>query len=193
MLVKVLALFCALLVANYASAFAPNTINLVAGRKYPKYYDGNTTNAQFFYTEGMAYDLALNLLYVADSNNHLVRVVDLTTKIVSTLAGNITTGEGSYSGDGGPALQAGLNYPTDVALDGSGNLLIVDKKNNCIRNVNLTSKIITTAYGTCDNAVYTCATTCSNYPTLSGLQLNQPTGVSVIGTGSNQLGVFLKF
>jgi hypothetical protein len=192
MLVKVLALICTLLVAaDYASAFAPNTINLVAGRLYPNYYDGNITRAQFYGTDGMAYDSALNLLYVVDYSNHLIRVVDLTNNIVSTLAGDYTKG-GSFYGDGGPALQAGLNYPTDIALDGNGNLLIADKLNNCIRSVNLTSKVITTAYGTCVSTSV-CATTCSNNPTVSGLKLNRPSGVSVTGTGSNQLGAFLKF
>jgi hypothetical protein len=48
-----------------------------------------------------AYDSASKLLYAADTQNHLIRVVDLTTNIVSTLAGDITTGAGYY-GNGGP-------------------------------------------------------------------------------------------
>jgi RHS repeat-associated protein len=65
-------------------------------------------------------------------------------------AGDITTVAGSgydgYSGDNGPAISAGLNYPLGASIDSSGNLYIADDANNRIREVNAaTGKIITVA------------------------------------------------
>ncbi len=51
-----------------------------------------------------------------------------------------------YSGDGGAATNASLNYPYGVALDASGNLYIADTYNNRIRKVD-TNGIITTVAG----------------------------------------------
>ncbi len=59
-------------------------------------------------------------LYIADSGNFRVRRVDLTTGIITTVAGN---GSPYNSGDGGPAVMAGLN-PGSIAVDPSGNLFI---------------------------------------------------------------------
>ncbi len=56
-------------------------------------------------------------------------------------------GMGSYSGDGGPAVEAHLNYPQAVAVDRMGNLYIADTWNQRIRRVD-TSGIITTIAGT---------------------------------------------
>ena len=63
-----------------------------------------------------------------------VRKVNAGNGIITTVAGNVSQG-GNYSGDGGPATSAGLNYPTTVAVDGSGNLFIADFCNNLIRRV----------------------------------------------------------
>ena len=72
----------------------------------------------------------------------------------TTLAGTavvadwrIHTLAGGSNGDGGPAVQAKLEEPSDVAVDSSGNLYITDYRNNRIRKVN-TSGIITTVAGT---------------------------------------------
>ena len=60
-------------------------------------------------------------MYVADSNNHRIRKVTVSTGIITTIAG---TGSGSYSGDNGAATSAALNIPYGVALDASGILLV---------------------------------------------------------------------
>jgi uncharacterized protein (TIGR03437 family) len=68
--------------------------------------------------------------------------------VISTIAGNGTLG---VSGDGGPAIAAGLKLPTDVAIDSAGNIYIVDYGNNVIRKVDTTGKISTFAgNGTAD-------------------------------------------
>jgi sugar lactone lactonase YvrE len=63
------------------------------------------------------------------------------TPLITTVAGS-TSG---YSGDGGAATAAKLNYPVAVALADSGKLYIADKLNNCVRKVSPTGKIATVA------------------------------------------------
>ena len=60
-------------------------------------------------------------LYIADSNNNYVRKVSNGT--ITTIAGN---GSYSFSGDGAPAIQAGINGPVGLALDSAGNLFIAE-------------------------------------------------------------------
>ena len=118
----------------------------VAGNGTPGYSgDGSpSTEAQLNRPTGVAVD-ASNNLYIADYLNHRVRKVD-TNSIITTVAGNGTAG---YSGDGGSAPEAELNYPLGVAVDGLGNLYISDKYNNCIRRVD-SNGIITTVAGNGD-------------------------------------------
>lgn len=71
-------------------------------------------------------------LFIADTENHVVRVVDLETGIIDRVAG---TGETGDSGDGGPALGARLRRPFGIALDAAGDLYIADTLNNLIRKV----------------------------------------------------------
>jgi RHS repeat-associated protein len=102
---------------------------------------GLATEAKLRCPRGVAVDGSGNI-YIADMNNNRIRKVD-TNGIITTVAGDGTDG---YSGDGGPAAQAELNWPDDVAVDGSGNLYIADTHNQCIRKVD-TSGIITTVAG----------------------------------------------
>ncbi|MEN6604459.1 MAG: IPT/TIG domain-containing protein [Bryobacteraceae bacterium] len=88
------------------------------------------TSATLRYPEGLAFDSAGNL-YVADSNNHVIRKIDK-SGIITTVAGSGTYG---FSGDGGPATQATMGYPNDVYVDKSGNLYIVDTVNSRVRYV----------------------------------------------------------
>lgn len=80
---------------------------------------------------GLSLDSVGNLL-ISDSSRNTVRRVDRKTGVISTVAGN---GAADFSGDGGPALQASLNFPTALATDGDGNLYIADRRNDAIRVV----------------------------------------------------------
>ena len=62
--------------------------------------------------------------------------------VITTVAGN---GNLVFSGDGGPATKAGIGIPPDVAIDGAGNLYIVDRNNNRIRKVDTSGSISTFA------------------------------------------------
>lgn len=86
----------------------------IAGNGSPGRKDGAFESAQFDDPQGMA--LNGNILYVADRRNHLLRELDLKAKTVKTIAG---TGEQDRDrGEGGPALERGLNSPWDLLLDG---------------------------------------------------------------------------
>jgi len=71
-------------------------------------------------------------LYIADTDNHRVRVVDPTTGVITTVAGN---GVAGFAGDGGMPTAASLQRPWGIAVDGAGNLYIADTLNNRIRKV----------------------------------------------------------
>ena len=90
----------------------------------------------------LPYDVAADgsgNVYIADSNNHRIRRIDADGTI-TTVAG---TGTGGFSGDGGPATAAQLDFPTGVAVDGSGNLYIADVFNRRIRRVDADGTITT--------------------------------------------------
>ncbi|MCS7026710.1 MAG: hypothetical protein NZV14_18075 [Bryobacteraceae bacterium] len=83
-------------------------------------------------------------LYVCEIGNHVIRRIDLKTRIITTVAGS---GKPGYSGDGGPATEALLNEPYEVRFDKTGNMFFVEMKNHLIRRVDARSKIISTVAG----------------------------------------------
>jgi O-antigen biosynthesis protein len=87
-------------------------------------------------------------IYIADTLNYRVRMIDSKTGLIHTVAGNGQAGDGVEVGDGGPATGATLNMPSDVALDPkSGDLYIADMHHNRIRRVDARTHIITTVAG----------------------------------------------
>jgi thiol-disulfide isomerase/thioredoxin len=81
--------------------------------------DGSFDHASFFRPQGLALDG--DLLYIADTENHVIRAVDLAARRVSTLAG--TGRMGAWGDQGGAARETPLNSPWDLVL--SGRLLFV--------------------------------------------------------------------
>jgi sugar lactone lactonase YvrE len=90
---------------------------------------------------GVTVDTVGNL-YIADTNNHVIRKVTISTGTITTVAGNGTAG---YSGDRGLAIDATLNFPYAVAFDNAGNMLIPDSANNVVRKVDTAGTISTLA------------------------------------------------
>jgi uncharacterized protein (TIGR03437 family) len=100
---------------------------------------GSPINASINGPQGIAFDSAGNM-YIADTGNHRIRKVS--AGVITTIAG---TGVAGFSGDGGPAVNAQLNYPKDVALDAAGDVFIVDSYNFRIRMVTPDGNIQTIA------------------------------------------------
>ena len=101
---------------------------------------GQATAAQLTIPTGVAVDSVGNV-YIADAGAHRIRKVSA-AGVISTVAGNGTPG---YSGDGGAATAAQLDFPTAVAVDPSGNLYLVDTGNERIRKVTSEGVISTVA------------------------------------------------
>ena len=124
----------------------------------------------------LPYDVAVDSsgnLYITDRNNHRIRKVD-STGTITTIAG---TGKDGFSGDGGPASQAQLNFPTGVAVDGEGNLYIADAPNDRIRKVDSIGTITTIA-GTGEQGFS------GDGGPASQAQLDHPRAVAVDGEGN---------
>jgi sugar lactone lactonase YvrE len=87
---------------------------------------------------------AAGVLYATDGNGNKVWAIDVQTGAQRVVAG---TGEPGFSGDGGQATLARLNYPYDVAVDAEGNLFISDHGNERVRRVDTKTGVITTVLG----------------------------------------------
>ncbi|HUA59061.1 MAG TPA: hypothetical protein VML19_09930, partial [Verrucomicrobiae bacterium] len=123
-----------------------NTITTIAGTYNQCKYGGDggpATSAYLCHPQGLALDSSGNL-YIADSGNYRVRKL-VPTGTISTCAG---TGSGGYSGDGGPATSAELNWPSGVAVDNGADLFINDQNNCRVREVEFSTQIISTVAGT---------------------------------------------
>src|SRR2546422_11211749 len=95
---------------------------------------------------GLAIDPAGQFLYFAESGSDRVRRVEFATSIINHVAG---IGETCYSGDSGPAAEAGLYLPLDVAFDSQGDLYICDSGSNRIRKIDMQTGVMDTIVGTC--------------------------------------------
>ena len=71
-------------------------------------------------------------LFIADTDNHRVRAVDLTTGVIQTVAGS---GAAGYAGDGGAAREAAFHRPFGIGIAPSGDLYVADTFNNRVRRV----------------------------------------------------------
>jgi sugar lactone lactonase YvrE len=149
------------------------TISTVAGTGTAGYSGdgGQATSAKLYSPTGVAVDSSGNL-YIADHQNNRVRKV-ATDGTISTVAG---TGTAGYSGDGGSATSAQLDYPTGVAVDSSGNLYVGDFYNNRVRKVTAGGTISTVA------GTGTAGYSGDGGPAASA-QLNAPSSVAVDAAG----------
>jgi len=158
-------------------------INTVAGNGTGGYAGDNglATNAEIKVVNGMAVD-AYGNIYIADSSNNRIRKVNSATGIITTVAGN---GSSGYNGDGIQAISAELNNPNGVAVDGYGNIYIADTSNYRIRKVTVSTGIITTVAG---EGVTGLGCIFNNYngdnQQATSAYLDNPTGVAVDTSGN---------
>lgn len=149
-------------------------ITTIAGTGSQGFYGdgGLAVSAALYYPRAVAIDAGGNY-FVADSFNNRVRRIDAATGVITTVAGS---GTPSFSGDGGPAVSAGIRSDWGVALDSSGNLFIADSGNGRIRRVDAVTGIITTVAGNTGSA--------GDGGPATAAALNYPYGVAVDITGN---------
>jgi hypothetical protein len=130
--------------ANVVHKVTPSGVSTIVaggGTNATVSYGGAATGAQLKQPAGVAVDDAGNL-FIADSGNHIVRMVDSTTGNISTVAGNGTAGN---TGNGGPATSASLNAPYGLTTDSRGNVYVSDITANVVRSFSPGSNIVTVA------------------------------------------------
>ncbi|WP_263359897.1 FG-GAP-like repeat-containing protein [Acidicapsa ligni] len=144
---------------------------------------GPAINASFVSPSGVAVDSSGNL-YIADTFSNVVRLVNASSGVITTVAGkaSLENYTGGYTGDGGPATSAELNSPEAVAVDNSGNLYIADTNNYVIRKVTASNGVITTAVG--DGTGSPCYSFGGDGGPASSVALCSPEGVAVDGGGN---------
>ncbi|GHU61064.1 hypothetical protein FACS189445_2630 [Spirochaetia bacterium] len=133
--------------------------------------DDTGTAAQFNSPNGITIDGSGNHLYVADTGNHRIRKIVISTGVVSSLAGNGTPG---YSMGTGTAAM--FNQPNGITIDGSGNLYVADTHNHRIRQIVISSGVVTllAGYGSPGYAD----------GTGTAARFNQPNGITIDGSGN---------
>jgi len=120
---------------------ATGAVTTIAGSITNGTNDGTGTAASFYNPCGIVSDGQGNL-YIADGLNSTIRKIVIATGKVTTIAGS--TNMGSSDGKG---TAASFNYPSALVLDGQGNLFVVDEGNNEIRQIALTSGMVSTLAG----------------------------------------------
>ncbi len=125
-------------------------------------------------------------IYIADTLNYRVRMIDHATGFIHTIAGDGRAGENEDDvGDGGPAVNAHLNMPSDAVLAPNGDIYIADMHHQRVRRIDARTRIITTVAGngrwgnTGDGGLATRAT-------LAG-----PAGIAVVPDPQGKLTLFI--
>src|SRR5215471_16385059 len=130
--------------------FTTKAISVIAGTGKPGYSGdgGPASSAQMNAPHEVRFDSKGNI-FVAERDNHVIRFIDMKSKMISTAAG---IGERGFSGDGGPANKAQLNQPHSIVLDKADNGYICDIMNNRVRKIDAKTKMISTFAGTGERA-----------------------------------------
>jgi len=112
---------------------ATNIVTTIAGNGVIGYSGdgGPATGAMISKPSAICFDRCGNL-YFTDEDSSIVRLIDASTQIITTIAGN---GIAGFSGDGGPASAASFNHPDGICIDTAGNLYIADYYNQRVRKM----------------------------------------------------------
>jgi gliding motility-associated-like protein len=140
-------------------------------------YSGNggpATAAELHTPIGVTADAAGNI-YLTDAGNACVRKIN-TSGIISTIAGNTIPG---FSGDGGAATAAEINWPAGIVVNAAGDIFFSDWSNNCIREINPSGIISTCAGNFALGAGYS-----GNGGQATAAQMNSPNGIALDGAGN---------
>ncbi len=123
---------------------ANGTIATFAGNPNATAVEGPGLQVSLSVSTGIALDAAGSMLYMSTEDTHRVRRVRVSDAAVTVIAG---TGVAGPAVDGGPALRAVLNTPTNVTVDAEGRVVIADSRNNRVRRINADGNIVSVAGG----------------------------------------------
>ena len=158
--------------SNNVSTFAGGL-----GAGYSGYQDGPINSALFSYPYAVAIDPFNGNIIVADTGNNVIRLINITSNNVSTLAGVLGAGAAGYQD--GPTTSALFNIPYGVAIDPfNGNVFVADTSNQVIRLINITSNNVSTLSGVAGIAGFL------DGPETSAL-FNYPYGVAIDPSNGN--------
>jgi sugar lactone lactonase YvrE len=117
--------------------------------------NGSPTSALLSFPIGLAtFNLAgINFVYIADAGDNVIRLVNPETNQITTYAFN---GLPTFGGDGGPALNASMEGPSQLAIDKRGNLYVGGGSDNVVRRIEAgspagTAGTVITVAGDVDN------------------------------------------
>jgi hypothetical protein len=142
-------------------------VTKVAGTGSSGSADGTGTSASFNKPVGITTD-GTNL-YVGDSDNNLIRKIVISTGVVTTLAGTGSSGSVNATG-----TSASFNTPRGITTDGT-NLYVADALNHLIRQIVISTGVVTTLAGTA-------GTSGSSNGTGTSASFYQPSGITTDGT-----------
>ncbi|MDX1671035.1 MAG: IPT/TIG domain-containing protein [Balneolaceae bacterium] len=105
-------------------------VSTLAGSRSRGFQDGTGDVARFFRPVSLALNEDESTLFIADFFNHSIRMIDLKTQAVTTLAGDGTPGYRD-----GPVSEAKFNRPFGITIDRDGTLYVADSQNHVIRKI----------------------------------------------------------
>jgi sugar lactone lactonase YvrE len=141
--------------------------------------NGTVSVARFFNPTGVAIDGSGNV-YVADQNNHLIRKIT-PVGVVSTLAGS-----GSQGFANGIGTAASFSFPSEIAVDGLGNVYVADQDNFRIRKIT-PAGVVSTFAGSSVAGFANGTGTAASFSPLTGLALDVSGNVYVADYGNHSI------
>jgi DNA-binding beta-propeller fold protein YncE len=158
-------------------------VSTIAGSGVAGHKDDTETAAQFNSPNGITIDNTGTNLYVADTENHVIRKIVISTGVVTTIAGNVAIGIGSFADDTGTAAK--FNKPYGITIDStSSNLYVADKLNNRVRKIVISTAVVTTLAGSGLNSYKDDTGTTAEFPRVWGITIDSSANLYVIDGSS---------